>query len=304
MAADDVYRLPMSQAHSNELMQIYLLVGEEQSGPFAIDQIRGLWNQAAITSDAYYWHEGLENWEPLVVLMTESSPADHAAESGEVAATLASDNKEGGAGIILQAVETSGQTKKERKQARKAMVAALAEKAGRPEPSRLDRAGSDNSSAHSFGPDGKCARCGSTRGAVEHFGFPCNTFDSKAARGRLEASRAASSKTRQSVQRSSHLPYCSRCRCHVNPNVVSRNRAGPGAAFAVGDNYVFAQRSTSELIKVCPKCGERVYAAAEIAEFQRKSESDNFWVWVNVWLWAAILLFFGGLIIYAYATDK
>jgi hypothetical protein len=59
----------MPSPSPEEPTQIYLLMGEEQSGPFTFDQIRGLWNQAAITSDAYYWHEGMENWGRLVDLM-------------------------------------------------------------------------------------------------------------------------------------------------------------------------------------------------------------------------------------------
>jgi hypothetical protein len=295
MPASDGYSSTMGHAYSGELMQVYVLVGEKQSGPFTIEQIRGLWNKAAITSDAYYWHAGLENWEPLVVLMKENNLADHVEEGSKVAATLPSDNKANGSGHATRTQEFSGQTKKDRKQVRKAMVAAVANKTGRPEPSGRDRANSDDSPEHSFGADGKCMRCGSTRGAVEHFGFSCNTFDSPAARGRLGSARTASSKTRQSAQRSSHLPYCSSCRCRVNPSVVSRNRTGPGAAFAMGDGYAFAQRSTSELIKVCPKCGERVYTAGELDEFKRRHANDEVWLWVLIGIVVVFIIIFAAI---------
>jgi hypothetical protein len=222
----------MGSPNPDELKQVYVLVGEEQTGPFAIEQIRGLWNQAAITSDAYYWHAGLENWEPLVTLMTESNPADHVEENSEFTATLVSDKKGSGSGHTANAKESTGQTKKDRKRARKAMVAAVASKTGQS--------------------------------------------------GKSESSRVAASKASQGDRRSSHLPYCSRCRSHVNPSVVSRNRGGPGAAFAVGDGYVFAQRSTSELIKICPKCGERVYTTQELDEFVQRHANDEVWVWVII----------------------
>lgn len=85
----------MPSASPEEPTQIYLLMGEEQSGPFTFDQIRGLWHQAAFTSDAHYWHEGLENWGRLEDLMVSEPgarqhPSGRGASGGAAAAAQAS----------------------------------------------------------------------------------------------------------------------------------------------------------------------------------------------------------------------
>lgn len=258
----------MASAHSDELLHIYVLVGEEQSGPFTIEQIRGLWNQAAITSDAYCWYEGLENWEPLAVLMTERVVAGQTRDSSERATT-----QEGISELRAKAHDMLSNF-----DADPDMLANAAK-------SLAD-------AAHDFPSTDETKKdilyqlgLVYERLGNEQESLDCMTqiyevdYGYRDVAVRVEALYARGikpppSKARQGAQRASHLPYCSSCRCHVNPNVVSRSKTGPGAAIAVGDNYLLAQRSTSELIKVCPKCGERVYNEADRAELVKKVDSD------------------------------
>ena len=288
----------MASNHSDAWRQVYLLLGEEQSGPFTIEQIRGLWNQAAITSDAYYWHEGMENWESLAALMTERAPTSHAREGSDNATTEPNPNE-------LRA---------------KARHAAVAESHGLTfadlgdpevvEKIRQLRASVPGEVArrHHILPLQQTDHCLQVAvGDPKNFeAFDAVPFLLKtevvfvyADPEKVESLLAdiyrpnndiSANNARQSVQRSSHLPYCSSCRCHVNPNVVSRSKTGPGAAIAVGDNYLLAQRSTSELIKVCPKCGERVYNEADRAELVKKVDSDLATGMALAWIFGALII--------------
>ena len=149
----------MSSATPEKLVHIYVLVGEAQRGPFTIDQIRGLWNQAAITSDAYYWHEGLEDWGRLVDLMasgvdnagkaiahTKAAPSE-ALEQTEGSFTLVAPGEQkpsdsrsssppsGPKDLVeytTRVEETTKQTKSARKRDRKELVAAHAKTARQP----------------------------------------------------------------------------------------------------------------------------------------------------------------------------
>lgn len=40
----------------------YILRGEEQAGPYTMDQMRSMWNAGLITSQTLYWCEGLPGW--------------------------------------------------------------------------------------------------------------------------------------------------------------------------------------------------------------------------------------------------
>ncbi len=43
----------------------YILVGEEQTGPYTPDQIRAMWAHGQITAQTLYWFDGLKEWFPV-----------------------------------------------------------------------------------------------------------------------------------------------------------------------------------------------------------------------------------------------
>jgi hypothetical protein len=48
---------------------VYLIVNEQQVGPYAIDQLKSMWSSGSITADTLYWHEGMDNWEVVHLLL-------------------------------------------------------------------------------------------------------------------------------------------------------------------------------------------------------------------------------------------
>jgi hypothetical protein len=72
----------------------------------------------------------------------------------------------------------------------------------------------------------------------------------------------------------SHIPFCRSCNRSVNPNVVSRTHVRGGVMLPTDAGFVYGSNSTSELVKVCPFCGEQVFSDREIAARNAASESD------------------------------
>ena len=59
---------------------IYVLINNQQQGPYAIDQIHGMWNSGSITADTLFWQEGMTEWEPVQALIAhEHVPLRHTA---------------------------------------------------------------------------------------------------------------------------------------------------------------------------------------------------------------------------------
>lgn len=50
---------------------IYLFINNQQQGPYAIDQIRGMWGSGSITADTLYWHEGMSEWGSVHTLLSQ-----------------------------------------------------------------------------------------------------------------------------------------------------------------------------------------------------------------------------------------
>lgn len=52
--------------HSEPLpMAIYVLIGDQQSGPFTVEELRLLWDAGEIPPDAAYWYDGVPSWTPI-----------------------------------------------------------------------------------------------------------------------------------------------------------------------------------------------------------------------------------------------
>lgn len=47
----------------------YLYLNDQQSGPYAIEQLRGMWSTGSLYADTLYWKEGMSNWMPVHTLL-------------------------------------------------------------------------------------------------------------------------------------------------------------------------------------------------------------------------------------------
>jgi hypothetical protein len=48
---------------------IYIRVGDEERGPYVLQQVNAMWLAGQLTADTIYWFEGMEEWRPLAELM-------------------------------------------------------------------------------------------------------------------------------------------------------------------------------------------------------------------------------------------
>ena len=51
----------------------YIVVNGEMKGPYALTQLREMWNSGAITMDTKYAKEGMDGWADINEVMTESA---------------------------------------------------------------------------------------------------------------------------------------------------------------------------------------------------------------------------------------
>ena len=76
---------PPENAHTEELLEIYLNVKNEQRGPYDKTQVLSMWNHGVITSDSLCWHQGMSDWESISglisKLMTSVMPRESPAHS-------------------------------------------------------------------------------------------------------------------------------------------------------------------------------------------------------------------------------
>ena len=52
---------------------LYLLINDLKQGPYALDQIRGMWSSGAITADTLYWQEGKPDWGQVHALISQQA---------------------------------------------------------------------------------------------------------------------------------------------------------------------------------------------------------------------------------------
>lgn len=70
------------------MTQLYLLVNGEQRGPYSLEQLRAMYLAGAVTSDAFYWQEGLAEWLPIDELFAPpiiDQPSTYPAETEQTA---------------------------------------------------------------------------------------------------------------------------------------------------------------------------------------------------------------------------
>jgi hypothetical protein len=54
---------------------VYLYINNQQAGPYALDQLKAMWNSGSITADTPYWHEGMAEWAPVHTLLSSEQDA-------------------------------------------------------------------------------------------------------------------------------------------------------------------------------------------------------------------------------------
>lgn len=60
----------------------FVVLNEEQAGPYTIGQLRSMWQSGAVTAHTLFWHEGEEGWQPLIQVraLLENAPVSAAAD--------------------------------------------------------------------------------------------------------------------------------------------------------------------------------------------------------------------------------
>lgn len=52
----------------------YVLLGEEQKGPYTLAQLQAMWRDGSLTIDTQYWFEGQTDWMPLGTILELLEP--------------------------------------------------------------------------------------------------------------------------------------------------------------------------------------------------------------------------------------
>jgi len=52
----------------------YLIVSEQQAGPYTVGQLRSMWQAGLVTAQTQYWSEGADSWRPLLDLAAILDP--------------------------------------------------------------------------------------------------------------------------------------------------------------------------------------------------------------------------------------
>jgi hypothetical protein len=63
--------------------EFYLLLNEQQTGPYTLEQLRSMWASGAVTLNTLFWQEGMAEWKPLrniVALLQPRTPEQAASE--------------------------------------------------------------------------------------------------------------------------------------------------------------------------------------------------------------------------------
>jgi TM2 domain-containing membrane protein YozV len=55
-------------------IKYFVMVNNEQRGPFTLEQLQGMWKSGAVTMDTQYWVEGLDEWMPLSSILDLIQP--------------------------------------------------------------------------------------------------------------------------------------------------------------------------------------------------------------------------------------
>jgi len=53
------------QNDPNEIFY-FVVLNEEQAGPYTIGQLRAMWQSGSVTAQTLFWFEGQEGWQPLI----------------------------------------------------------------------------------------------------------------------------------------------------------------------------------------------------------------------------------------------
>ena len=64
-------------------MEIHLLISGEQFGPFSMAQVQQFLAEGRVSTADLAFHEGMENWQPLDLVLAHLSPPDPAPDSND-----------------------------------------------------------------------------------------------------------------------------------------------------------------------------------------------------------------------------
>ncbi len=57
-------------------IKYYVMVGEEQKGPYTLAQLQTMWKAGSLTVDTQYWFEGQGEWMPLGTILELLEPPE------------------------------------------------------------------------------------------------------------------------------------------------------------------------------------------------------------------------------------
>lgn len=63
--AEEEAKMQQAQQAAQQQIQIYVLLNNEQKGPFSLEQIKGFYNAGMINESTFAWIPGMQNWADL-----------------------------------------------------------------------------------------------------------------------------------------------------------------------------------------------------------------------------------------------
>ncbi len=71
-------------------IKYFVMVGDEQKGPYTLTQLQTMWRAGSLTVDTQYWFEGQGEWMPLgtILELLEPQEQSHAAQAYFAAPTV------------------------------------------------------------------------------------------------------------------------------------------------------------------------------------------------------------------------
>ena len=82
-------------------IRYFVMVGDEQRGPFTLEQLQGMWRSGSVTMDSKYWIEGLDEWMPLSSILELFQPQQRAYQAQAYFAPVAQPTWNPGVALVL-----------------------------------------------------------------------------------------------------------------------------------------------------------------------------------------------------------
>jgi TM2 domain-containing membrane protein YozV len=82
-------------------IKYYVMVGEEQKGPYTLAQLQTMWRAGSLTVDTQYWFDGQGEWMPLSTVLELLEPPERSRAAHAYFAAPAQRVWSPGAAIVL-----------------------------------------------------------------------------------------------------------------------------------------------------------------------------------------------------------